>query len=48
MSQLYLQGINEYMNRKDFNNKRFYQDVKQLFEQYGFIKKETDKTLQKA
>ena len=40
LSALYLRGIKEYMNRKDFDNERFYQDVKQLFEANGLLPKQ--------
>jgi len=38
LSELYLRGIKEYMNVKDFDNEKFYVDVKNLFEKNGLLK----------
>lgn len=38
LAENYLKGIKELLQRKDFDNKRFYKDVEKLFIENGLIK----------
>jgi len=45
LAEAYLKGIDQFLqNRKDFDGKRFYTDVKRLFIQHGLVKDEVKKS----